>query len=85
MTKRSHHFGGLKKYEDKLMDLAEGLPVFTGRGQKPTQREVVAAMESIKKCKHGSFFTTTPCSCGWHVKAAARKKARQVQVVSTDP
>ena len=64
------------------MDLAEGQPAFTGRGQKPSNKEVLAAIASIKKCRQGSFFKPSankPCSCGWHTKAAARKQARQAQ------
>jgi hypothetical protein len=78
--KKSHHFLGLKHYQDRLMDLAEGKPVFSGRGQKPSSKDVVAAIASIKKCKKGSFFgASAACSCGWHLKAAARKTARQAQ------
>ncbi len=65
----SHHFGGLKQYEDKLMDMAEGKPVFKGRGQKPSNKEVLTAILSINKCKQSSFFGhagARPCSCGWH-------------------
>ena len=82
MAKKSHHFKGLQQYEDKLMDLAEGKPAFSGRGQKPSNKQVIAAIASIKKCQQGSFFTSSssskPCSCtcGWHLKAAARKKVR---------
>lgn len=77
MAKKSHHFRGLSFYADRLMDLAEGHPAFTGRGQKPTNKEVVAAIKSIQKCQQGSFFGgSKPCSCGWHDKEAARKKAR---------
>ena len=85
MAKISHHFRGLKSCEDRLMDLAEGQSPFAGRGQKPTNKEVVAAIASIKKCQQGSFFASKSCSCGWHLKAAARMKARQAQVVSTNP
>ena len=52
--------------------------MFTGRGQKPSNKEVLAAIDSIKKCRQGSFFKPSadkPCSCGWHTKAAARKQA----------
>ena len=38
------------------MDLAEGRHVFTGRGQKPSNKEVLAAFTLIKKCRQGSFF-----------------------------
>ena len=67
------------------MDLAEGRPAFTGRGQKPSNSEVLAAIAAIKKCQQarqkGSFFSSDkqkeqPCSCGWHTKAAARKQSR---------
>ena len=79
---KSHHFGGIGQYAEQLMDLAEGRPVFTGRGQKPSNKDVLAAITAINKCRQGSFFApsaTRPCSCGWHTKAAARKKARQAQ------
>ena len=82
MAKKSHHFQGLKQYEDKLMDLAEGKPAFCGRGQKPSNKQVIAAIANIKRCQQGSFFTSSAsskqcsCSCGWHLKAAARKKVR---------
>ena len=81
MCSKSHHFRGIATYANQLMDLAEGLPVFTGRGKKPSNEEVKAAIVSIKKCqkdrRQGSFFSTDrrekTCSCGWHIKAAARK------------
>ena len=58
------------------MDLAEGRPAFSGRGQKPHNKEVVKEIASIMMCKKGSFFDKSrPCSCGWHKKAAARKEA----------
>ena len=58
------------------MDLAEGRPAFTGRGQKPSSKEVVEAIAAIKKCQKDYFFRKSkPCSCGWHKKAAARKQA----------
>ena len=79
---RSHHFRGIVQYAEQLMDIAEGRPAFTGRGQTPWNKEVSAAIASIKKCRQGSFFKPSankPCSCGWHTKAAARKKARQAQ------
>ena len=63
------------------MDFAEGRPVFSGRGQKPSNKEVLAAIASIKKCRQGAFFkfADKPCTCGWHTKAAVRKRARQAQ------
>ena len=73
----SHHFRGLKQYADKLMDLAEGKPVFKGRGQKPSNKEVLTEIKQIKKCKQSFFFGNTearPCSCGWYTKAAVRRK-----------
>ena len=79
---RSHHFRGIAHYAEQLMDLAEGQPIFTGRGKKPSNKEVLAAIVSIDKCRQGSFFSTSAdksCSCGWHKKAAARKQARQAQ------
>ena len=79
---KSHHFHGLGKYAEQLMDLVEGRPAFIGRGQKPSNREVLAAIAAIKKCREGAFFQPSanrPCSCGWHTKAAARKRARQAQ------
>ena len=75
---RSHHFRGIGQYAEQLMDFAEGQPMFSGRGQKPSNKEVLAAIASIKKCRQGSFFKPSaekPCSCGWHTKAAARKQA----------
>lgn len=75
---KSHHFGGIG-HAEQLMDLAEGRPAFTGRGQKPF-KQVLAAIVAIKKCRQGSFLTPSvskPCSCGWHTKVAARKQARQ--------
>ena len=60
------------------MDLAEGRPAFTGRGQKPSSKQVVEAIAFIQKCQKDSFFhKSKPCSCGWHKKAAARKQARK--------
>ena len=56
--------------------------MLTGRGQKPSNKEVLAAIASIKKCRQGSFFKPSankPCSCGWHTRAAARKQARRAQ------
>ena len=76
---KSHHYRGIGQYAEQLMDLAEGRPVFTGRGQKPSNKDVLAAIAAIKKCRQGSFFTPSvskPCSCGWHAKAAARKRAQ---------
>ena len=79
---RAHHYRGIGQYAEQLMDLAEGRPVFAGRGQKPSNKEVLAAIAAISKCRQGSFFTSSagkPCTCGWHTKAAARKRARQAQ------
>ena len=74
--KRTHHFQGVSQYAQQLMDLAEGQPAFSGRGQKPHNKEVVKEITSIMACKKGSFFDKSrPCSCGWHKKAAARKEA----------
>ena len=56
MAKKSHHFKGLQQYEDKLMDLAEGKPAFSGRGQKPSNKQVIAAIASIKKCQQLGLF-----------------------------
>ncbi len=73
----SHHFCGIKQYANRLMDLAEGKPVFNGRGQKPSNKEVLIEIEQIKKCKQSSFFGNAEarsCSCGWHTKAAVRRK-----------
>ncbi len=72
----SHHFVGLKQY-------AEHLPVFKGRGEKPSNKEVLKEIAKINNCKQASFFELSsaaarrPCSCGWHTKAAARRKKRQ--------
>ena len=74
-----HHFRGIGHYAEQLMDLAEGKPVF--RGQKPSNKKVLAAIAAIQKCQQGSFFK--PCSCGWHTKAAARKQARAGASTST--
>lgn len=30
MSKKSHHFRGIERYAEQLMDLAEGRPVFSG-------------------------------------------------------
>ena len=84
--KTTHHYQGLKAYEGQLMDLAEGKPVFCGRGQKPSNKQVLQAIEAIKKCQRGHFFAisnSSSCECGWHLKAAARKKARKAQVPSS--
>lgn len=75
------------------MDLAEGRPVFKGRGQKPSNKSVLTAIESINKCQQarlrGSFFSTDkkekPCSCGWHTKAAARKQSKLKQAQAAVP
>ena len=85
MSRKSHHFHGISQYADQLMDLADGRPAFSGRGQKPSNKEVLAAIASINKCRQGSFFNTAnkPCSCGWHTKAVARKKARQSAASTT--
>ncbi len=85
MPSKSHHLHGITMYANQLMGLAEGVPVFTGRGKKPSNKEVVAAIESINKCQkdrqQGSFFSTDrrekTCSCGWHIKAAARKLSKE--------
>ena len=53
---RFHHFRGIGQYAEELMDLAEGRRMFTGRGHKPSNKEVLAAIASIKKCRQGSFF-----------------------------
>ena len=69
------------------MDLTEGRPVFTSRGQKPSNKEVLAAITSIKKYQQGSFFQPSVnelCLCRWHTKAAARKQARKAQFLRTD-
>ena len=74
--KRTHHFQGVSQYAQQLMDLTEGRPAFSGRGQKPHNKEVVKEITFIMACKKGSFFDKNrPCSCGWHKKAAARKEA----------
>ena len=83
---KSHHFRGIGQYAEQLMDLAEGRPAFAGRGQKPSNKKVLAAIASIKKCRQGSFFNPgekKPCSCGWHTKAAARKQARPATSIHT--
>ena len=56
MSNKSHHFRGVGRYAEQLMDLAEGRPAFTGRGQKPSNKEVLAAIAAIKKCQRESFF-----------------------------
>ena len=79
---KSHHFRGVGQYAEQLMDLAEGRPAFSGRGQKPSNHNVLTAIAAIKKCRQGAFFQPSanrPCACGWHTKAAARKRARQAQ------
>ena len=84
----SHHYRGIGQYADQLMDLADGRPAFKGRGQKPSNKEVLAAINAIMKCKEarlkGTFFSRSQrkewqCSCGWHTKAAARKQSRLQQ------
>ena len=52
---KSHHFQGVRRYDEQLMDLAEGRPAFTGRGQKQSNKGVVAAIAAIKKCQRESF------------------------------
>ena len=81
----SHNFRGIGQYAKQLMDLAEGRPAFTGRGQKSSNKEVLAAITSINKCRRGSFFDkpSSSCSCGWHTKAAARKRARQAEALAS--
>ena len=64
------------------MNLVEGRPVFSGRGQKPSNKDTLGAIEAINKCRQGSFFTRPAnrlCSYGWHTKAAARKRVRQAR------
>ncbi len=84
-TGRGKRPSNIAAYANQLMDLAEGLPVFTGRGKRPSNKEVLAAIVCIKKCRknrqQGSFFSTNQrektCSCGWHIKAAARKLSKE--------
>ncbi len=72
MAKSSHHFSGIGWYAEKLIDFAEGKPVFTGRGEKPSNKVVISAMAEIKKCQvNVGFFTKAD-----KPKAALRKKAR---------
>ena len=80
---KSHHFRGIDQYSQQLMDLAEGKQVFTGRGHKPSNRQVLDEIASVKACnvkRRVDFFapssstSTRPCTCGWHVKAAERRK-----------
>jgi hypothetical protein len=60
MARKSHHFQGMYQYADKLMDLAEGQQMFSGRGQKPSNKDVVALIASIRKCRKGhALFATT--------------------------
>ena len=47
---KSHHFRGIDQYSQQLMDLAEGKQVFTGRGQKPSNRQVLDEIASVKAC-----------------------------------
>lgn len=75
-------FGGLEGYEERLMDLAENRPVFTGHGQKPSNKQVLRAIDSIKQCnkrrKQSSFFKSSearPCICGWHANARQKKRS----------
>lgn len=55
----SHHFRGLAFYANELRAYAEGKPAFTGKGRKPRNKELLAAIESIDRCtknrKQGSF------------------------------
>lgn len=70
------------------MDLAQGRSAFTGRGQKPSNKDVLAAIAAIQKCQQELFFTPStnkPCSCGWHTKTASRKQARKAQSDAFSP
>ena len=70
------------------MDLAEGQPIFTGREKKPSNKEVLAAIASINKCRQGSFFSTSTdksCSCGWHKKAARGSRLDRHSQASSTP
>ena len=76
----SHHFRGVQHYADKLMDYADGRAVFRGRGQRPSNKDVLKQMSAIDKCRQRSYFKPATererdCSCGWHTKAAARRKS----------
>lgn len=84
MSSRLRHFRGIGQYAKQLMDFAEGRPMFTGRGQKLFNKEVLTAIIAIMKCRQGSFFTPSaskPCLCGWHTKAAPRKRGRHTQTL----
>ena len=67
----SHHFRGVQHYADKLMDYADGRAVFRGRGQRPSNKDVLKQMSAIDKCRQRSYFKPATerernCSCGWH-------------------
>jgi len=84
--KRTHHFRGLGDYNEKLLDFAEGRPTFTGRGQQPRNKEVLDEIAAIRRCQKESFFNKKKaCTCGWHAKAAARKKRRLEKDLSGAP
>ena len=69
------------------MDITEDRPAFTGRGQKPSNKEVLKAIASIKKCRQRSFFkpseVSRQCYCGWYTKATARRKKRSLVSATT--
>ena len=76
----SHHFRGVQHYADQLMDYADGRAVFRGRGQRPSNKDELKQMSAIDKCRQRSYFKPATererdCSCGWHTKAAARRKS----------
>ena len=51
----SHHFRGVQHYADKLMDYADGRAVFRGRGQRPSNKDVLKQMSAIDKCRQRSY------------------------------
>ena len=67
MSSRSHNFLGIGQYAEQIMDLAEGKPAFTARGEKPSNKTVLAEIASINKCKQGHFFLPVDPSSHGHV------------------
>ncbi len=52
--------------------------ISTGNSSFRPVKDVLKQIAAIKACKKGSYFgKDKPCTCGWHERAAARKKARQ--------
>ena len=73
----THHFRGLEFYTDDLRAFAEGRPAFTGKGKKPRNKEVLAAIKSIengmKLSQQGKFFNKSSAP-KQHVRVVGIKK-----------